>query len=123
MNIENLNCCQKAAFIVCRKYKVMPNKKELLIIKPMGEGFGIGGICGAAAGAVIGAVMVLNKDCGDDARGRIVMGFMEKYSSLSCSKLFELYGQNNCSDIIDFSVSKACEYIDEIKNTNFDMEF
>ena len=121
MDIDNLNCCQRAAFNVCERLGIEADEKIISVISPLGDGFGIGGICGAAMGAVLGAGIALDGQLGEDVRLAVVMRFMKDFKSISCGSLVGQYGQNGCEKIVDSAVEEAVLAVKNIKKGGFDI--
>ncbi len=112
--MENLNCCQLCSKKVCDSFCVELNESEYNILSGLGDGFGVGGLCGALIGAIAGAGIVLDGKNIQEARVYIILKFMKKFSTINCSGL-ENYYDDCCKEVIDFAVNAANDFINKNK--------
>lgn len=81
----------------------------------LGDGMGIGGMCGALTGslAAMGILLSDNKDK-ERLRTELILSFAERFSSINCCKLTK-YHSDCCKEIIDFCINSTMN-ITEKKN-------
>ena len=103
---NNLNCCQLSAYEFCAKAGVNISERDLMLLSGFGDGLGVGGTCGAVLGAAAGACLAAKGVNADKIRLKIIMDFMERFSTVNCSKL-EAYYENGCREVILAAVDMA----------------
>ncbi len=108
---NSLNCCQLCAYRLCAKTGADISKRDLILLSGYGDGLGFGGTCGALLGAVAGACITVKGAGAEKIRLRIIMDFIEHFSTVNCSKL-EAYYKDGCNEVISFAIDSALKAVD-----------
>lgn len=111
---NSLNCCQLCAKKICSLENKILTNNEIAMLSLLGDGLGIGGMCGALTGSL--AVMGILSDSKnkDFIRTELILSFAERFSTVNCCKLTE-YHSDFCKEIIDFCINST---INILKNQN-----
>ncbi len=112
---SSLNCCQLCAEKICYLKNVSLTNNEINMLSLLGDGMGIGGMCGALTGslAAMGILLYGNKNK-ERLRTELILSFAERFSSINCCKLTK-YHSDFCSEIIDFCINSTMNIL---KNEN-----
>lgn len=112
---NSLNCCQLCAEKICSLKNINLTENEINLLSLLGDGMGIGGMCGALTGslAAMGIILSGNKNK-ERLRTELILSFAERFSSVNCCKLTK-YHSDCCREIIDFCINSTMNIL---KNEN-----